>query len=316
MRRLLPLLCALALLAVPGSAPAASTPGHGTGGTSAPSSAGGLTYGQPVRKVRRASRRSFPVATNFSVAPAALVSGAPAVFGFRIDGPMPKVRVRIELTAPGSTAPTARLRLGYRRTGVRHRYAWTPALGELPAGEYDVTLLAFDDAGRGLRRTAKASGRGHLAVAVAPPPDPATPGVFPVAGPYDFGGPDGRFGAGRPGHIHQGQDVSAAAGTPLVAPVASVVTWIAFQAGGAGRYVVLRGADGTDYVFMHVRKGTISVVKGAALGAGQAFAQVGNTGASSGPHLHFEIWPLGWYSSKASAPIDPLPQLQAWAGTR
>ena len=172
------------------------------------------------------------------------------------------MRVRIELTAPGAAAPTARLRLGYRRTGVRHRYAWTPALGELPAGEYDVTLLAFDDAGRGLRRTAKASGRGHLAVAVAPPPDPATPGVFPVAGPYDFGGPDGRFGAGRPGHIHQGQDVIAAAGTPLVAPVASVVTWIAFQAAGAGRYVVLRGADGTDYVFMHIRNGTISVGQG------------------------------------------------------
>jgi murein DD-endopeptidase MepM/ murein hydrolase activator NlpD len=101
-----------------------------------------------------------------------------------------------------------------------------------------------------------------------------------------------------------------------VAPVASVVTWIAFQAGGAGRYVVLRAADGTDYVFMHIRNGTITVVKGAALAAGQPFAQVGSTGASSGPHLHFEIWPQGWYSSKTSAPIDPLPQLQAWAGTR
>ncbi len=53
----------------------------------------------------------------------------------------------------------------------------------------------------------------------------------------------------------------------------------------------------------------MSVVKGATLAAGQAFAQVGSTGASSGPHLHFEIWPDGWYSTKASAPVDPLPQL-------
>ena len=53
--------------------------------------------------------------------------------------------------------------------------------------------------------------------------------------------------------------------------------------------------------------------KGAALTPGQPFAQVGATGDASGPHLHFEIWPDGWYASKASQPIDPLPQLQAWA---
>jgi murein DD-endopeptidase MepM/ murein hydrolase activator NlpD len=67
---------------------------------------------------------------------------------------------------------------------------------------------------------------------------------------------------------------------------------------------------------MHLREGSLTVAKGAVLAAGQQFAQVGSTGASSGPHLHFEIWPDGWYSSRASAPIDPLPQLQAWAATR
>jgi murein DD-endopeptidase MepM/ murein hydrolase activator NlpD len=134
-----------------------------------------------------------------------------------------------------------------------------------------------------------------------------------VRGAWSFGGEGSRFGAGRPGHIHQGQDVMAAQGTPLVAPVASSVYWIAFQKGGAGQYVVLRGADGRDYVFMHLVRDSVTVVEGAPLAQGQAFGQVGNTGSSSGPHLHFEIWPDGWYSSKASAPIDPLPQLQAWA---
>jgi murein DD-endopeptidase MepM/ murein hydrolase activator NlpD len=306
--RLLLVLSAMALL------PAAAAHGAaGTGGTAAPSSAGGTTYGQPVQKVRRSSARSSrPVATEFSVAPTALAAGAPATFAFRVDGGSPKVRVRIVLTRAG--AAPVRLRLGYRATGVRHTYVWTPA--SLAGGDYTVTLKAFDDTGRRLKRTARASGRGHLSVQVASPPPATSPGRFPVAGAYTLGGEESRFGAGRDGHVHEGQDISAASGTPVVAPVASTVYWIAFQRKGAGHYVVLRAADGTDYVFMHLLTGSITVAEGAAVTEGQAFAAVGSTGASSGPHLHFEIWPQGWYSSKASRPIDPLPQLMAWAGAR
>jgi murein DD-endopeptidase MepM/ murein hydrolase activator NlpD len=314
MRRLPFLACALTLLAAPATAPAA---GPETGGTAAPSSAGGATYGQPVHKVRRGPRASSrPVATEFTVAPATLDAGRPATFTFRVDGRMRTVRVRIELTRAGAAAPAKRLRLGYKRTRVRHTHVWTPVAGELPAGEYAVTLEAFDDAGHTLRRTARASGRSRLTLQVAPQPVPAGTGVFPIQGSYTFGGEDARFGAQRDGHIHEGQDVTAAEGTPLVAPVASFVYWIAFQRKGAGHYVVLRAPDGTDYVFMHLQADSITAVKGAALAAGQPFAQVGSTGASSGPHLHFEIWPQGWYSSTESKPIDPLPQLMAWAGTR
>jgi murein DD-endopeptidase MepM/ murein hydrolase activator NlpD len=314
MRRLPFLACALSLLAAPATAPAS---GPDTGGTAAPSSAGGAAYGQPVHKVRRFSPAiSRPVPKEFSVAPSMLDAGRPATFTFRVDGPMRTVRVRIELTRAGSPAPAKRLRLGYQRTGVRHTHVWTPAEGELPAGEYTITLQAFDDAGHTLRRTAKASGRSRLTVQVAPPPVPMGTGIFPIQGPYSFGGEDARFGAQRDGHIHQGQDVTAAEGTPLVAPVAAFVYWVAVQRGGAGHYVVLRGPDGTDYVFMHLKAGSVTAVKGTALAAGQAFAQVGSTGSSSGPHLHFEIWPDGWYSSKESQPIDPLPQLLAWASTR
>jgi murein DD-endopeptidase MepM/ murein hydrolase activator NlpD len=312
MRRLLLVLSALTLLPASG----ASAAGHGTGGTAAPSSAGGATYGQPVLKVRRAARNSSrPTPTEFSVSPTALAAGAPATFAYRVDGPTRTVRVRIELQRAGAAA-AVRLRLGYRRTGVRHTHVWTPAAGQLPAGDYTVTLRAFDDTGRTLRRTASASGRGHLAVQVAPPAVPTGRGRFPVAGAYTLGGEGARFGAGREGHAHGGQDIIAASGTPLVAPLASTVYWIAFQRRGAGHYVVLRGADGTDYVFMHLLAGSITVAKGAALAAGQPFGAVGSTGASSGPHLHFEIWPDGWYSGDESRPIDPLPQLLAWAGTR
>ena len=312
MRRLLLLLGGLTLLAAPAPAPAADP---GTGGASAPSFNGGVAYGEPLRKVRRARRASSrPVASEFTVAPGTLEAGRPATFTFRVDGRSRKVRVRIVLARAGGAAK--RLRLGYLRTGRVHEHVWTPAAGDLPAGEYDVTLKAFDDAGRGLRRTAKASGRSRVTVTVPPPPAATTTGFFPVAGAYSFGGEGSRFGAGRDDHVHQGQDVSAAEGTPLVAPLAATVTWVDFQAHGAGHYVVLRGTDGRDFVFMHIKAGSIVVAKGAVLAAGAPFAQVGSTGSSSGPHLHFEIWPDGWYSSKESQPIDPLPQLIAWAGTR
>ena len=167
-----------------------------------------------------------------------------------------------------------------------------------------------------MRRTANASGRSRLTVRVAAARRPSVAGVFPVAGPVRLRRRGRPLRRQRDGHIHQGQDITAAEGTPLVAPVGGVVSWVAFQAGGAGHYVVLRAPTAPTTSSCTSATGSITVAKGAVLAAGQQFAQVGSTGASSGPHLHFEIWPDGWYSSKDSAPIDPLPQLMAWAGTR
>jgi len=132
---------------------------------------------------------------------------------------------------------------------------------------------------------------------------------FPVAGPHDFGGAGSRFGAGRPGHIHQGQDVAAAEGTPIVAPVAGTISWRADQPGGAGLYLVLHAVDGHDYVFMHLRPGTIRVSQGDRVRTGQGLAEVGHTGDATGPHLHFEVWVGGWQQGH---PIDPLPLLLRW----
>jgi murein DD-endopeptidase MepM/ murein hydrolase activator NlpD len=134
---------------------------------------------------------------------------------------------------------------------------------------------------------------------------------FPVRGPHSYGGAGGRFGAPRGDHTHQGQDVSAACGTQLIAPHAGVVKATAFQAGGAGNYVVI-DADGVanDYVFMHMQA-PATVTQGQAVTTGQKIGKVGNTGESSGCHLHFEIWAgKGWYTG--GAPVDPLPTLQYW----
>jgi murein DD-endopeptidase MepM/ murein hydrolase activator NlpD len=135
--------------------------------------------------------------------------------------------------------------------------------------------------------------------------------VFPVRGPHSFGGPENRFGAGRAGHVHEGQDVLAAEGLPDAAPLAGTVLTTGFQAGGAGWYVVEHTAGPFDFFFAHCRSGSIQVSTGQVVPAGQTLCQVGQTGDATGPHLHFEMWVGGW-QAPGGHPIDPLPYLQAW----
>jgi murein DD-endopeptidase MepM/ murein hydrolase activator NlpD len=143
----------------------------------------------------------------------------------------------------------------------------------------------------------------------APNPGVTSGGVFPVAGPHTYG--DG-FGAARNGHTHEGQDVAAAEGTPIVAPLAGTIVARDYQASAAGFYLTLDATDGRSLFFAHCAKDTFAVALGQVVAAGQQLCRVGHTGDASGPHLHFEIWVGGWRRSAASRPIDPLAQLQAW----
>ena len=134
--------------------------------------------------------------------------------------------------------------------------------------------------------------------------------VFPIPGPHNYGGPQARFGADRSGHSHQGQDVFAACGEPLVSAQAGNVKVKAYQGGGAGHYLVVTGADGLDYVYMHLANASWAS-KGTYLHAGTQIGQVGQSGNASGCHLHFELWTApGWYSGGIAQ--DPLPSLQYW----
>jgi len=134
---------------------------------------------------------------------------------------------------------------------------------------------------------------------------------FPIAGAFSWGGPDGRFGARRRGHRHQGQDLPAASGTPVIAPYRGVVAAVQYQGRGAGHYVVIHSAD-YDYVFMHLLGGSTLVRVGQRVRTGQRIASVGSSGESTGPHLHLELWVGGWFAG--GDPIDPLPLLQEWSG--
>lgn len=140
------------------------------------------------------------------------------------------------------------------------------------------------------------------------------PGVFPVRGAYSLGGAGARFGAGRDDHSHEGQDILAASGIPVVAPLAGTVLFNSYQANGAGRYVILRADNGWDMMFAHCLAGSATLEPGARVAAGGRLCQIGATGSASGPHLHFEIWPQGWRHLKGTHPVDPLPQLRRWAG--
>ena len=303
------LLAAGALLAAPAPAHAQS------GGAAAPDSVGGHVFEQPSEKPSPA-RAARLRATTFTVSPGTVELGKPLRFTWRVDGPVRTVRARVALLPEGG-GKSVTIALGTRRTGTRSLRTWTATPARIAAGRYVARLHATGPRGATLRRTARASGRLSIQItAPAPPPAPApvtVSGIFPVQGAYSFGGAVARFGAGRTGHIHQGQDIIAAEGTPVVTPVAGIVHWRAYQAGGAGYYVVIRGDNGPDYAFMHFQEGSALVAKGQRVAAGQRIASVGNTGDSQGAHLHFEIWPDGWYATADSHPVDPLPQLLAWA---
>jgi murein DD-endopeptidase MepM/ murein hydrolase activator NlpD len=245
-------------------------------------------------------------ARTFSVSPAVLAPGATLTARFRIDVRPRRMRVRIDLLPEAGGEAAARLRLGRRVTGREITVRWRP---EIAPGRYTARLRAT-----AVRHRRKARVSGVSAVEVTAPPVAASTGVFPVAGAWTLGGEGARFGAARRGHSHQGQDIIAAEGTPVVSPRAGFVTWRAFQGAGAGHYVVVRADDTRDYVFMHLQDGSVAVEKGQAVAAGGPIGAVGATGRADGPHLHFEIWPHGWYAD-GSLPIDPLPDLLTWSGT-
>jgi murein DD-endopeptidase MepM/ murein hydrolase activator NlpD len=116
---------------------------------------------------------------------------------------------------------------------------------------------------------------------------------FPIRGRHSYG--DG-VGAPRVGHSHQGQDLLARCGTPLVAARGGRVQWKGYQAGGAGYYLVIDGKKtGRDYAYMHM-KGPAKVDRGKRVRTGQRVGKVGSSGGSTGCHLHFEEWSApGWY---------------------
>ena len=93
--------------------------------------------------------------------------------------------------------------------------------------------------------------------------------------------------------MHNGVDMACAAGTPIYATRAGTVTTASYQASGAGNYVSINHLDGFASIYMHMTHYVVS--KGQNVSQGQLIGYVGNTGISTGDHLHFGISYAGTY---------------------
>ncbi|MDQ2097970.1 MAG: peptidoglycan DD-metalloendopeptidase family protein [Tychonema bourrellyi B0820] len=107
----------------------------------------------------------------------------------------------------------------------------------------------------------------------------------------------------RWGRMHKGIDVAGPIGTPIVAAADGVVTYAQWNDGGYGHLVEITHPDGTETVYAHNSR--ILVQKGQRVAQGEQISEMGSTGFSTGPHLHFEIHPAG---SGAVNPMAFLPK--------
>lgn len=292
------------LLATAAAAPAAA----GGDGTAEFPEYGGAGYGELTaseeqidRAVQKPGSGGRPLLSAFNVAGSRLYLYGPGTkVTYRIDDRAPTVRVSLRVIHTTTGKTVRAIRLGSQATGIDHSYRLT-ASGLRRAG-YTVRVTASDPGGKRLTHRARVSARDEIAVFGH---------RFPLRGDFSYGDRSSRFGAPRRRRSHQGQDIAAPKGTPVLAPRGGRVMTVAYQRAGAGHYIVIDGAgENRTYVFMHLLDGSIRVRQGQRVRTGVRIASVGDSGASSGAHLHFEIWEGGWYADGKA--VDPYDLLRSW----
>jgi murein DD-endopeptidase MepM/ murein hydrolase activator NlpD len=227
----------------------------------------------------------------------------PVTFSYRITERAPS-NVRVELTRAGDGAVIRTWTPPAVGPGFVQRIVWDGKAGRAAAGpgRYSFRLTVAGESG--------AVARSSAAKDFTRDAFDLYNHIFPVRGRHDFGGAGARFGAGRAGHSHQGQDVMAACGTRMVAARGGKVQYKGYHS-AAGNYLVIDGSGtSVDYVYMHLAEPT-PFAAGDRVYTGQRIGSVGETGNARGCHLHFELWKRpGWYDG--GRPFNPLPSLRAW----
>ena len=244
------------------------------------------------------------------VGSAALVISAGSAVAMRLGNepgtPLP-VLLESGDTAPASSStpvPAARNAI----TGRTARTSPVPTAGPSTVQEVQPSGI-----GAGTATTAPASSRARAAAQV--PAGSATPVALSAARkkitgyawhpPVTRGRVTSGFGT-RWGRAHEGVDFAAPEGTPLYAVGSGEVTFTGWSS-GYGNKIELTLDDGTEVHYAHLS--SIDVEEGEEVTTGEFLGEVGNTGRSTGAHLHFEVRPGG------EDPIDPIPWLRKRAAT-
>lgn len=131
--------------------------------------------------------------------------------------------------------------------------------------------------------------------------------VFPVAGDYKITSLFGSRNTLIPGATtnHQGIDIAVPTGTGVLSAFSGKVSDLGYNK-SRGYYVEIDSGNGLTSIYQHL-SGFVAKL-GQSVNAGQKIANSGNTGTSSGPHLHFEIKQDG----KA---VDPMKYTGSSAGS-
>lgn len=136
-------------------------------------------------------------------------------------------------------------------------------------------------------------------------PYPASPATEPSPTAYIYPA-QGTLTSGygwRWGRMHNGIDIAAPEGTPIVAAAAGTVITAHWNNGGYGNLIEIQHSDSRTTLYAHNSK--ILVKVGDQVEQGQTIALMGSTGYSTGPHCHFEI-----HTPEHKA-VDPLAYLPA-----
>jgi murein DD-endopeptidase MepM/ murein hydrolase activator NlpD len=148
---------------------------------------------------------------------------------------------------------------------------------------------------------------------------PATASAFGLPDPWSVPRADRQFAwpvtAGtvsspfgmRNGAMHDGVDIAAPAGTPVLAADEGTVIFVG-HLHGYGNVVIVQHSGGYVTVYGHNQRNLVN--DGASVARGQQIAEMGSSGRASGPNLHFEVR----YNNQAENPLAYLPEPNSSTG--
>jgi len=177
---------------------------------------------------------------------------------------------------------------------------WQSKLTELEADDRELTafIQAEEAKARAAEAAAAAAANGG-STAPAPGSSSASGFQWPVRGSVSSGFGyriHPIYGTRR---LHTGLDISGGFGTPIAAAKGGTVIDARYR-GGYGNAVVISHGGGITTLYAH--QSTMNVSSGQQVSKGDIIGWVGSTGASTGPHLHFEVRVNG-------SPVNPRPYL-------